>query len=75
MSSPLPTDTMFEVLTVLEIIGMMSLFLAVNGKFLSKTWEENFLKINSKEYCNFIFSDKGKAPDILVYVVLHRSSS
>lgn len=37
MRSPLPTDTMFEVLTVLEMLGLMSLFLAVNGKLLSKT--------------------------------------
>ena len=37
VSLPLPSDTAFEIVTVLEMIGVMSVFLAVNCKLLTKT--------------------------------------
>lgn len=39
VSLPLPGDTAFEIVIVLEMAGMMSVFLAVNCKFIIKTWE------------------------------------
>lgn len=37
VSLPLPGDTAFEIVIVLEMAGMMSVFLAVNCKFIIKT--------------------------------------
>lgn len=71
VSLPLPSDTTFEIVTFLEMIGMMSVFLAVIWNLSPKHEKEKSLnKINLKAYCNFIFSDRGKMPYVVVYVVL-----